>query len=135
MTQWGEGPGVESGLRDALRSLTVGALGLGELWRLGEDEVAEALSVVGQVRRVLEVAEVALVGEGLTRGLPGQGSWSVHDWVAAAEGRAAPAPPVRHVASVARLAGADVAAPQGSAALAGVREVFDEGDLSLATAD
>lgn len=134
-TQWGEDPGVASGLRDALRSLTVGALGVGELWRLGEDEVVAALSVVGQVRQALEVAEVALVGEGLARGLPDQGSWSVHDWVSTAEGRAAPVPPVRHVASVARLGGAGVTGSPGSAALAGVREVFGEGDLSLASAD
>lgn len=153
-------PGLAPGLRDALRSL-LGADGA--TWQLPDGEVAGCLSVIGQARQLLEVAEVALVREGVERGLPAQGSWSVHDWVSTAEGEHAPLPPVRHVAQVVRVAqgagrGGLVPEPVAEAAVgsldgvaegasgedgsggcasgvAGVVEAFAEGDLSLGKAD
>lgn len=148
MTQWDEAPGLAPGLRDALRSLTVGALGEGDLWRLGDGEVTDALAVVGQARQLLESAEVALVREGVGRGLPQESSWSVHDWVGTVEGRHAPTPPVRHTAQVVRVARAGLtAAPsdpvdgegegeaQGLVGVAAVRAAVAEGDLPLGKAD
>lgn len=153
MTQWDEATGVAPGLRDALRSLMVGVAGEGDFWRLGDEEVADALSVVGQVRQLVEVAEVALVREGMERGLPSESSWSAHDWVSTVEGERAPVPPVRHVASVVRVArggssraasslqplGAHDAGPEGASsgpdALTRLQGAFADGDLPLGKAD
>ncbi|MGO1165429.1 MAG: DUF222 domain-containing protein [Janibacter sp.] len=151
MTQWGEAPGVVPGLRDALRSLMVGAAGDGDLWRLGDEEVTDALSVVGQVRQMVEVAEVALVREGMERGLPAESSWSAHDWVSTAEGERAPVPPVRHVASTVRVARGGAARSASGLqpldphdtdsdtetpdALTRLQGAFAEGDLPLGKAD
>ena len=119
---------VMPGLRDATRALLGAVDDAGRSWRLGEDEVAEGLATVGQLRALLDVAEVALVGEGVTRGLPAQGSWSVHDWVSRAEAVRAPMPEGRHVARAVRVA-------KGEAPVAEVREAFEDGDLSLGKAD
>lgn len=150
-TVWDEASGVAPGLRDALRSLMVGALGEEELWRLGDGEVTGALAVVGQARQLLEAAEVALVREGIGRGLPREASWSAQDWVSTVEGSRAPVPPVRHVAQVVRVARAGLpsgltanpAPAEGARAGEGpvpvgvdaVREAFTGGDLPLGKAD
>lgn len=150
-TVWDEASGVAPGLRDALRSLMVGALGAEELWRLGDGEVTDALAVVGQARQLLEAAEVALVREGIGRGLPREASLSAQDWVSTVEGSRAPVPPVRHVAQVVRVARAGLpsgltanpAPAEGARAGEGpvpvgvdaVREAFTGGDLPLGKAD
>lgn len=147
MTHWDGAPGIAPGLRDALRALTIGAPDEGETWRLGDGEIAGALAVVGQVRQLVEQAEVALVREGVGRGLPCESSWSAHDWVTRVEGERSPQPSVRHVAQVVRVArsgGAAVGvtslpepAEEGEAAVgvAAVRTSFAEGDLPLGKAD
>lgn len=144
------------GLRDALRSLTLGATpdtasdavgptdmttgSEGGLWRQSDAELAEALAVIGQVRQLVEVAEVAVVREGLERGLPGETAWSPHDWVTRAEGERAPDPSIRHVGSVVRVAraGTTMAGRHSTTAGEAVREMrdaFEEGDLPLGKAD
>ena len=102
-TQW-EGLGLVSGLRDSVRALTIAALEMPDLWQAPEEELADGLAAIGRARAVLEAAEVALVREGIGRGVPQGQSWSDTDWVAVSEGRSAPRPPVRHVASVVRVA-------------------------------
>ncbi|UUZ44683.1 hypothetical protein LP422_20595 [Janibacter limosus] len=119
--------------------------------------MGEALAPVGQIRQLTEVAEVAAVREGVSRGLPTQESWSVRDWVGVSEGRRAPRPQMRHVGSVVRVAEAGLrtgsglsepapeAAPDSdtddeasSSPAAGVPDVvaaFTEGDLPLGKAD
>lgn len=120
--------GVLPHLRDALRSL-IGASGeRGSTWRLGEHEVTDGLALVGQMRQLMDLAEVALVGEGLERGLPAQDSWSAHDWVTRAEGARAPAPPVRQVSQAVRVA-------KGEPHLPEVSEALTAGDLPLGKAD
>lgn len=150
-------PGVLPGLRDSLRALETADVGT--VWQASDGDVGEALAVVGRARQLLEAAEVALVGEGITRGLPAQEAWSVHDWIGVSEGRRAPRPTVRHVASVARVAtagarsvsrlseshvataGLSGAAADGGAAdaeptsAASVVAAVVEGDLPLAKAD
>lgn len=128
MAAFGGEVGVMPDLRDALRSL-VGATGDADsVWRLGEDEVGEGLAVVGQLRRLVDVAEVALVREGLERGLPAQGSWSAQDWVSRAEAMRAPVPEGRQVARAVRVA-------KGEPRVAEVTEAFEAGDLPLGKAD
>ena len=128
MAAFDGGVGLVPGLRDALRALTIGVAGEGELWRLAEEEVGDGLAVLGQIRQLADVAEVALVGEGLERGLPGQGSWSVQDWVARAEAQRAPAPPVREVAQAVHVARSRDRVPE-------VVEAFTGGDLPVGKAD
>lgn len=147
------------GLRDALRSLTRGTavdtvsdaaadpgpMGLitgseGGLWRQSDADLSEALAVIGQVRQLVEIAEVAVVREGLQRGLPGESAWSPHDWVTRAEGERAPDPSIRHVGSVVRVAraGTTMAGRHSTTAGEAVREMrdaFEEGDLPLGKAD
>ena len=108
-THWGE-LGLVSGLRDSVRTLTIAALEMPDLWQATEEELAEGLAAIGRARAVLEAAEVALVREGIARGVPQGQSWSDTDWVAVSEGRSAPRPPVRHVASVVRVARAGLRA-------------------------
>ena len=108
-THWGE-LGLVSGLRDSVRTLTIAALEMPDLWQATEEELAEGLAAIGRARAVLEAAEVALVREGIGRGVPQGQSWSDTDWVAVSEGRSAPRPPVRHVASVVRVARAGLRA-------------------------
>lgn len=127
MTQWREA-GVLPGLRDALRCVMGVAEDVESLWRLGEGEVAEGLALVGQLRQLMDVAEVGLVREGLQRGLPAQESWSAHDWVSRAEARRAPVADGRQVARVVRVA-------KGEPRVADVTEAFAAGDLALGTAD
>lgn len=141
MTQRDEATGLAPGLRDALRALMVGAAEDGGLWHLGDEEVTDALSVMGQVRQLMDVAEVALVREGVHRGLPTESSWSVHDWVSNAEAQRAPVPSARQVASVVRVAQADTP-PGGSTPvsevegdLSGVTSALEDGDLPLGKAD
>lgn len=131
-------PGVLSGLRDSLRGLTV--TDTDTLWQVPDGDIGEALAVIGQARQLLEAAEVALVREGIVRGLPTQEAWSVHDWVGVSEGRGAPRPPVRHVASVVRVAtvGTRVGSgvePRSTGPAASVVATFAEGGLPLGKAD
>ena len=124
-TQWREGPGVLPVLRDALEGLSSADP---QTWRLADEQVAAGLSTVGQVRALLDVAEVALVREGVERGLPAEAGRTPHDWVSCLEGEAAPVPPIGHVACVVRVA-------KGAPSLAGVVEALVAGDLPLGKAD
>ena len=108
-TQWGD-LGLVSGLRDSVRALTIAALEMPDLWQAPEEELADGLAAIGRARAVLEAAEVALVREGIARGVPQRESWSDTDWVAVSEGRSAPRPAVRHAASVVRVARAGLRA-------------------------
>ncbi|MFX4288353.1 DUF222 domain-containing protein [Janibacter sp. G349] len=99
-----------SGLRDSVRALTIAALEVPDLWRAPDGELADGLAAIGRARAVLEAAEVALVREGISRGVPQRESWSDADWVGVSEGRSAPRPAVRHVASVVRVARAGLRA-------------------------
>ncbi|MGE9782313.1 DUF222 domain-containing protein [Janibacter sp. G368] len=108
-TQWGD-LGLVSGLRDSVRALTIAALEVPDLWRAPDGELADGLAAIGRARAVLEAAEVALVREGISRGVPQRESWSDADWVGVSEGRSAPRPAVRHVASVVRVARAGLRA-------------------------
>lgn len=108
-TQWGD-LGLVSGLRDSVRALTIAALEVPDLWQAPEEELADGLAAIGRARAVLEAAEVALVREGISRGVPQRQSWSDADWVGVSEGRSAPRPAVRHVASVVRVARAGLRA-------------------------
>lgn len=108
-TQW-EGLGLVSGLRDSVRALTMAALETPRLWQAPDEELAEGLAAIGRARAVLEAAEVALVREGISRGVPGRESWSEADWVGVSEGRSAPRPSVRGVAAVVRVARAGLRA-------------------------
>ncbi len=120
--------GIMPHLRDAARSL-VGASDERETsWQLGEDEIAEGLALLGQLRQLMDVAEVALVGEGLERGLPAQESWSANDWVTRAKAANAPAPQTRQVAQVLQVA-------KGEPRVAEVTQAFTDGDLSIGKAD
>lgn len=119
---------VMPGLRDALRSMIGATADAESMWRLGEDELTEGLAAIGQLRQLMDVAEVALVREGLTRGLPAQDSWSPHDWLSRAEMKRAPAPDERQVARVLRVA-------KGDPRVAEVNEAFVSGELPLAKAD
>ncbi len=138
--QWRERPGTATGVREALRVLLEAAGGEGEVWRLPDEGITGALSDIQQVRGLLETVEVALVREGLERGLPQESSWSAHDWVTRVEGQRAPDPGPRHVAAVVRVATTGTAlagrgcrvAPE---ALAGLREAFASGQLPLGKAD
>lgn len=132
--------GVAPGLRDALRSLMLGAAGEDGLWRLGDAEITDALGVIGQARALLEVAEVGLVREGLERGLPSESAWSAHDWVTRAEGQRACDPGTRHVASVVRVAQSGTRMAGTSALKAGgavndLRGALEMGELPLGKAD
>ena len=92
------------------RALTIAALEMPDLWQAPEEELADGLAAIGRARAVLEAAEVALVREGIARGVPQRESWSDTDWVAVSEGRSAPRPAVRHAASVVRVARAGLRA-------------------------
>lgn len=127
MAAWGESR-VIPGLRDAVRSLIAATGDAESMWRLGESEVADGLATVGQLRQLLDVAEVMLVREGLTRGLPEQESWSPHDWVVHCEGRRAPDPDSRHVSTALRVA-------KGDPSVAEVTSAFVAGDLPLGKTD
>ena len=105
-------PGVLPGLRDALRALLMSDSS--SVWQAPDSDVGEALALVGQVRQLAEAAEVALAREGISRGLPGESSWSPVDWVGVCEGRRAPRPEVRHAASVVRVAKAGLRASGSS---------------------
>lgn len=120
--------GVMPHLRDALRSLVGATDDADTTWQLGESEISDALALMGEMRQLLDVAEVAMVHEGLERGLPAQEAWSPHDWVTRAVSRGAPAPPRRHVSQVLRVA-------KGEPRHADVTEAFTDGDLPLGKAD
>lgn len=142
-------PALLPGLRDALRAMLTSDT---STWQAPDSDITEALAEVGQLRQLLEVAEVALVREGLVRGLPTEQSWSPHDWVGVTEGRRAPRPTRRHLASVVRVAraaagdgvgaavGADPGSVDGSAeepatGVPAVVQAFTEGDISVSTSD
>ncbi|MBA4083970.1 MAG: hypothetical protein C0493_03335 [Kytococcus sp.] len=140
-------PGPDPVLRDALRPLL--DTDVDRVWQLPDAEVTDGLAALGRARQLLAVAEVALVREGISRGLPTQTSWSVHDWVGVSEGLHAPRPESRHVSSVVRVATAGLRAgsgvsdpsagmapePTGDAGIAGVVAAFESGDLPLGKAD
>lgn len=115
-------------LRDAVRSLIGAADERDSTWRLVEPEVSDGLALLGEMRQLMDVAEVALVSEGLERGMPAQDSWSPHDWVSRAEGARAPAPPRQQVSQVLHVA-------KGEPRVAEVTEAFTAGDLPLGKAD
>ncbi|GAB3117889.1 hypothetical protein GCM10027055_30390 [Janibacter alkaliphilus] len=73
-------------------------------WRLSDAEIAEALAELGRLRHLATVAEVALLRDGLSRGLPRDGGWGDHDWATRCEGDRAPDPAPGHVAQALRLA-------------------------------
>ncbi|WP_082807483.1 HNH endonuclease signature motif containing protein [Janibacter terrae] len=118
--------GLVTGLGDAVRALLY--TDESTLWQAADGQITDALSTIGQARQLLESAEVALVREGMSRGLPSQGSWSAHDWVGVSEGRRAPRPSAQHVARVVRVAGA-------AGATGEVTQAFEAGDLPLGKAD
>ncbi|WP_165399594.1 HNH endonuclease signature motif containing protein [Janibacter limosus] len=84
------------------------------VWQAPDSDVGEALALVGRLRQLTQAAEVALTREGISRGLPGESSWSPVDWVGVCEGRRAPRPAVRHAASVVRVAKAGLRASGSS---------------------
>ncbi|MEN3121843.1 hypothetical protein [Janibacter sp. LM] len=118
--------GLVTGLRDAVRALLY--TDESTAWQAADGQIADALSAIGQARQLLESAEVALVAEGICRGLPGESSWSAHDWVGVNEGRRAPRPSTQHVAQVVRVASAGPATQE-------VRAAVSEGRLPLGKAD
>ncbi|WP_211596778.1 HNH endonuclease signature motif containing protein [Janibacter terrae] len=118
--------GLVTGLRDAVRALLY--TDESTAWQAADGQIADALSAIGQARQLLESAEVALVAEGICRGLPGESSWSAHDWVGVSEGRRAPRPSTQHVAQVVRVASAGPATQE-------VRAAVSEGRLPLGKAD
>lgn len=133
--------GILPGLRDALQSMLGVAEERGTAWQLGADEVTDSLATVGELRHLLDVAEVALVREGVGRGLPKEDSWSDHDWVTRSQARRSPAPETRHVSRVLRVAkGArrtglglhDGLVPDGDLAGVGPSDVADDGSGSVA---
>ena len=133
-------PGTAPGVREALRSLLESAGGRDRLWQLADDEVTEALSDVARVRQLLDIAEVALVREGLGRGLPGETAWTERDWVSRAEGQRCPDPSGRHTSQVVRMARAGTPMAGRSAhvareAVTGVVAAFESGELPLGKAD
>lgn len=73
--------GLMPHLRDAVRSLIGATHDADTTWQLGEGEIVDALALMGEMRQLIDVAEVAMVREGLERGLPAQEAWSPHDWV------------------------------------------------------
>lgn len=101
-------PGVLPGLRVALRGLLMSDSD--SVWQCPDSDVAEALALVGQLRQLTQGAEVAVAREGISRGLPGESSWSPVDWVGVCEGRRAPRPAVGHSASIVRVAKAGLGA-------------------------
>lgn len=151
--------GILPRLRDALRSFIAVGDASATTWQLGSEEVAEGLAAVGELRQLLEIAEVALVREGVTRGLSKDASWSEHDWVTRTEATRAPAPETRHVARVLRVAkgartsglsaatgvfgvsideltgAATGSEPGETGSTAAVVACFEAGDLALGKAD
>ena len=138
------GPAAVPAIRDALRSLIGGDLD--SVWQAPDREVTDGLAAIGQARLLLEAAEVALVREGMVRGLPSESAWGPHDWVRVAEGSHAPTPATGHVAAVVRTAraGIDQSGPMLTGApdpeapvsdLAGVTAALAEGNLPLGKAD
>lgn len=75
-----------------------------EVWRLGGRELSSALATLSVARHALDVLEVALVREGIGRGLDRDAGYSTHDWMTRAEGARAPQPAAAHTAQVIRLA-------------------------------
>ncbi len=138
------GPGAVPAIRDALRSLL--GSDLDSVWQAPDREVTDGLAAIGQARLLLEAAEVALVREGMVRGLPRESAWGPHDWVRVAEGSHAPTPATGHVSAVVRTARAGIdpssATPTGVpdpdaplSDLSGVADALAEGDLPLGKAD
>lgn len=132
--------GLAPGLRDAVRALM--CADPRSVWQLPDQEVADALATIGQARQLLEVAEVALVREGVARGLPAESSWSAQDWVGVSEGRHAPRPSTRHVAAVVRVADAATTSAlhqdEDMVGAGGIRAVIDavaDGSLPVGKAD
>ncbi len=97
-----DGPGVLAGLRDALHALQ--SADPRSVWQAPDADMGEALALIGEIRQLTDVAEVTVAREGIGRGLPAEEAWSAHDWVSVSEGRRAPRPAIRHVASVVRVA-------------------------------
>ena len=133
------GATLPEALGRALDSLAAGEPA--STWSLSDAGVADGLGMVGEIRHLLEVAEVALTREGVSRGLPQAAGWGAHDWVARTEGQRAPAPPPRHVAQVLRVAQAGsrtaalVTESGAGSEVAEVVEAFVVGDLPLGKAD
>ena len=140
-------PGVLSGLRSALHALELADPG--SVWQAPDADLGEALALIGEIRQRTEVAEVAVAREGIGRGLPTEEAWSAHDWVSVSEGRRAPRPPNRHVATVVRVAQAggspgltpgdsplaDTEVEGEASGPAAVVRTFSRGELPLGKAD
>lgn len=127
----GSGTGVLAAVSAAVESLAAGDAS--RCWQLFDGDVTGALGLVGTARQLLEAVEVALVREGVTRGLPDEAGRSPHDWVTLSEGVRAPQPDPREVARVLRVAGAGRRGVRP--AVESVVEAFAAGDFSLASAD
>lgn len=140
-----DGPGVLPGLRRALRSMQ--STDAASVWQAVDGDLGEALALIGQIRQLTDVAEVAVAREGIGRGLPTEEAWSAHDWVSVSEGRRAPRPGISHVASVVRVAQADdLSGLSAAPALSGAEEgegvglalavgAFARGEMPLGKAD
>lgn len=139
-------PGVLPGLQAALRALQ--SADTRTMWQAPDGDMGEALALIGEIRQLTEVAEVALAREGIGRGLPAEEAWTAHDWVSVSEGRRAPRPAAGHVSTVVRMAqaGGTPAAALGHAlpgatededagGAAAVVRTFYRGELPLGKAD
>ena len=107
-------------------------------WRLCDEDLAEALSLLGRLRAASERLEVGVVTEALERGLPTEQGWGAHDWVARHASTTAPAAAHSHVSRVCCMARASVrtrggSAPDGEVSV--VAAAYAAGSLSLAKAD
>lgn len=140
-------PEVFSGLRGALHALQ--SADPRSVWQAPDADLGEALALIGEIRQLTEVAEVSVTREGIGRGLPAEEAWSAHDWVSVSEGRRAPRPAIRHVASVVRMARSgetsglasgepllwELEAEGEASGLGAVIRTFSRGELPLGKAD
>lgn len=99
---------------------------------MSEAQLRALLTQVGRARSALAILEAALVGEGLSRGLPGDEGLSPVDWVRTHEGAAAVPPDPAEAARVVRQA--QIAARRGSVCDP-VLAAFAAGELSARKTD
>lgn len=121
-------PQALAGLAEALAGLDK-ALGA-SLVGLTEEQVEQALGLVGWARHRLSRLEMAVAADGMDRGLPGQGGFTETNWVLVTEAAHTQAPSPAHAAQVVRLAKAGT-----DPALAEVMGAMAVGDLSVPKAD
>lgn len=99
---------------------------------MGEAQLRALLTQIGRARSALAILEAALVGEGLSRGLPGDEGLSPVDWVRTHEGAAAVPPDPAEAARVVRQA--QIPARRGSVCDP-VLAAFAAGELSARKTD